>query len=81
MNMDERNEQGKGYQNFRMGLDLGMGGFYMVLGITLITLRYFGNFEFNVTYATILGALMIGYGCFRLYLGFKGFKNRKRRTV
>lgn len=79
MNIEERNEGSKGYQNFRMGLDLGMGGLYTVFGIILVTLRYFGNFEFNKTMATIIGCLMIGYGAFRIYRGIVAMRQNKRR--
>ncbi|MES2703797.1 MAG: hypothetical protein V4649_14245 [Bacteroidota bacterium] len=69
MGIDDRNEQGKGYQSFRMGLDIGMGILYLCLGTGALYLRYFGNMPLNATYAMVLGCLMIGYGLFRLYRG------------
>jgi uncharacterized membrane protein len=78
MNIEDRNEGSKGYESFRMGLDIGMGTLYLVLGVILVTLRFFGKFEFNVTYATILGCLMIGYGLFRLYRGVIVLLRRKK---
>jgi len=74
MNYQERNEGSKGYRNFRSSLDLGMGVFYIIIGLILLYVKYFGSMELSTTYAYILGTLMLVYGIFRLYRGIIAFK-------
>lgn len=81
MNLDERNEQSTGYRHFRTSLDLGMGVFYVIIGMIIMYVKYFGSIELAGAYAYILGGLMVLYGVFRVYRGFKAMRNRPRRSI
>jgi len=81
MNHDERNEQSGPYRHFRSSLDLGMGVFYIAIGIAVWTLRFFGNIELSATYSYIFGGAMVLYGLFRLYRGVQGLRMKKRRNA
>jgi hypothetical protein len=77
MDYQERNQESKGYLNFRNSLDLGMGAFYLIIGIILINMKYFGNMELSTSYAYILGGLMLLYGGFRIYRGIAALRKIK----
>ena len=79
MNLDERNEGSRGYRSFRTGLDLGMGVLYVAIGCLILYIKHFGAMELPTTFAYILGSLMLLYGVFRIYRGFVGMKEGKRR--
>ena len=79
MNYEERNEQSGPYRSFRDSLDLGMGLFYIIIGIVIISVKYFGFMELSVVYAYILGSLMLLYGAFRIYRGIKNIRMRQKR--
>jgi hypothetical protein len=79
MNYEERNEQNRGYRNFRTGLDFGMGIFYILIGISVGYLRYFGTIELQKIYAYALGMLIILYGAFRISRGIAGVKEQNAR--
>jgi hypothetical protein len=82
MNYEERNEQSGPYRHFRNSLDLGMGLFYIIIGVVIISVKYFGFIELSVVYAYILGGLMVLYGAFRIYRGLQNLRalHNKRRT-
>ncbi len=69
MNLDERMEQSGTHSAFRTSLDIGMGAIYIIMGIVLFSMRYFGAIELPPTTAYILGTVMILYGAFRIYRG------------
>jgi hypothetical protein len=80
MNLDERNENSRGYSTFRMGLDLGMGVLYVCIGLLILYMKHFGGMELPSTFANVLGGLMVVYGVFRLYNGIKTLRqNRSHR--
>lgn len=79
MNYEERNEQSRGYRNFRVGLDFGMGIFYILIGGSVTYLRYFGALELQKGYAYPLGILIILYGIFRISRGIVGIKEERTR--
>jgi uncharacterized membrane protein HdeD (DUF308 family) len=79
MNLDERREQSQTYNAFRTSLDMGMGAIYVVLGIVVLSMRYFGTIELSPTTAYVLGAIMILYGAFRMYRGMVVILQKKKR--
>lgn len=79
MNHEERNEQSGPYRSFRDSLDLGMGFFYIIIGLAILSLKYFGNMELSPAYSYILGSLMLLYGAFRIYRGIRNFRTRQKR--
>lgn len=84
MNLDERMEQSTTYSSFRTSLDIAMGAIYIILGVILVSLHYFGTVELSTTSAWVLGSAMVLYGAFRIYRGITAIgavrRDRKRNT-
>jgi hypothetical protein len=80
MNLDERNEQSPVYSSFRTTLDMSMGAIYMIMGVILFSMRYFGTVELGTTAAFVLGGIMVLYGAFRIYRGYVAINNRRRSS-
>ena len=78
MNYEERNQQSRGYRNFRTSLDFGMGVLYIIVGALIIYARYYGAMELTTAFAYVLGGLMIAYGIFRIFRGWSAMKNSRR---
>lgn len=76
MNIEERNEKGKGYKNFRGSLHIGMGGLYLVIGGAVIYFKAFGAMALSAGVAYTIGAAMILYGGFRIWRGWMDLKYR-----
>jgi hypothetical protein len=81
MNYEERNESNKGYQRFRATMHIGMGVFYIVIGLSVIYIKYFGAMELPSGFAYVLGSLMLLYGIFRVWRGIADMKQMKRRDI
>jgi len=81
MNYEERNEQSGPYRHFRTSLDLGMGVFYIVISVAVISMKYFGTIELPTASAYILGGLMALYGLFRIYRGIQGMRIKRQRAA
>ncbi len=80
MNLDERMGQSRTYSSFRTSLDIGMGAIYVVIGVVVFTMRYFGAIELSKTTGYVLGGLMVLYGLFRIYRGAAVMLEKKRPT-
>jgi len=80
MNYEERNEQNRGYRNFRTGLDFGMGIFYMLIGFSVLYLKYFGAIELSKGLAYALGIMIVLYGVFRVSRGIQAVREQNKRT-
>lgn len=71
-------ENNKGYRNFRNSLDLGMGVFYVIIGVLILYVKYFGTLELSQGTAYALGGLVVLYGLFRIYRGISNFRKIKQ---
>ena len=71
----ERNRSRRG---FRTTMDIGMGIFYIVIGLVVILYRSFGNLPIPTFIAYILGVMMVIGGAFRFYRGLKDVLPRKK---
>jgi|GEM_PF-1395576 len=69
MNLDERMEQSGTYSAFRTSLDMAMGAVYIIIGVVVFTMRYFGTVELPTGTSWALGGLLLLYGAFRIYRG------------
>ncbi len=84
MSYGESNERQRSRRGFRTPLDLGMGVFYVAIGIVIMVTRSFGVYSIppGVLYTTItyvLCGMMIVGGCFRFYRGWQDIlQNRKK---
>ncbi|RYD59509.1 MAG: hypothetical protein EOP56_01195 [Sphingobacteriales bacterium] len=81
MSYDERNESNKGYQRFKATMHIGMGIFYLLIGASVIYIKYFGAMELPTGFAYVLGSLMLLYGGFRIWRGIMDMKQMKRRDI
>lgn len=80
MNLDERTEQNNSFSTFRTSLDVGMGVVYVVLGIVVFSMRYFGTLELPASSAYVLGSVMVLYGAFRIYRGIVAIMRRRKNA-
>lgn len=78
MSLEEQNRN-RGIERFQTIMHLGMGSFYIIIGLLVLYVRYFGTMELSAGLAYALGGLMILYGVFRLWRGFVGLKQQKLR--
>jgi hypothetical protein len=81
MNQEERNSNNTGYQRFRSTLHMGMGVFYVCVGVLIIYVKYFGTMALPETFAYVLGSMMIFYGLFRLWRGFVDLRDMPKRDM
>ncbi|GAA4462269.1 hypothetical protein GCM10023093_08520 [Nemorincola caseinilytica] len=77
MNIDERMEQSSTYSAFRTSLDIAMGAIYIIMGIAVFSLRYFGTVELPAGTAYALGTILVLYGAFRIYRGITAMSRRR----
>ncbi|HVB03163.1 MAG TPA: hypothetical protein VNE41_05545 [Chitinophagaceae bacterium] len=72
MNLEERNRHTRAYVRFRMVFDILMGVFYILGGFFVMESGSFQarlNLSRPIYYG--LGALLLVYGTFRIFRGFK----------
>lgn len=81
MSYEERNGSNKGYQRFKGTMHIAMGIFYLVIGLLVIYVKYFGAMELPDGFAYVLGGLMLAYGLFRIWRGFADLKAMSRRDI
>ncbi len=67
-----------GMQRFQTIMHLGMGCFYLVVGMLVLFVKYFGTMELSSGLAYTLGTLMIIYGLFRVWRGIAALKSGRR---
>lgn len=63
--------------SFRAILDFVMGTVYVVLAGVILYSRHFGTIELPPATVYGMSGLLIVYGIFRLYLGFKRYKQER----
>ena len=69
MSYEESDARRKSNQGFRTVMDLGMGLFYIGIGLWLIINKAFGTMAVPPFIAYLLGGMMIVGGAFRFYKG------------
>ncbi len=63
--------------NYRASLHIAMGILYLAIGSAVMYLKYFGAFELPIGLAYLLGGLMLVYGTFRIWRGWRDLKMSK----
>jgi hypothetical protein len=61
-------------------MDIGMGIFYVAIGIFIVYAKAFGTMAIPPFIAYILGSMMIIGGGFRFYRGIKAFLPQKKNN-
>ena len=76
----DNNQRPSSYERMQIPLHIGMGCVYIIFGILILYVKYFGSMELSAGLAYALGGLMLVYGTFRLWRGFSLLRksNRKR---
>jgi len=69
----QNTEREKSQSLFRKTMDIGMGLFYTVIGVLVIYMQSFGNFQMPAFVAYILGGMMSVGGIFRFVRGVRSF--------
>ena len=80
MSYEETNERRRSNSYFRITMDIGMGIFYIAIGIFVVYAKAFGTMPIPPFIAYILGCMMIIGGCFRFYRGIKAFLPQKNNN-
>ena len=65
--------------NLRVGMDIGMGLFYAIIGVIVVYYKTFGKMDVPPYVAYVLGTMMIIGGCARLYRGIKAILPQKEK--
>lgn len=81
MDHEERNKSGKGYQQFRAILHVGMGSFYLLIGGLVLYIKQFGSMDLSSGLAYPLGVLILLYGIFRLWRGITDMRRLPKRDM
>lgn len=71
------NERRNQYNNFRSTMHMVMGLLYIGIGSAVLYLKLFGTFELSPGLAYFIGIMMISYGAFRVWRGWKDKQNNK----
>lgn len=75
MNYQEKKSGSKNYDRLRGSMHIGMGLFYLVTGVLVLYVKYFGTLQLPDMLAYALGVLMLAYGVFRIWRGVASIKN------
>lgn len=76
-NFEERNQRQNSYGRFRAILHLSMGCMYLLIGAALV---YVQSTQGGIgSFAYLVGGLMLLYGVFRIWRGFRDMKEMRRR--
>ncbi len=76
----QNTEREKSQSLFRKTMDVGMGLFYTVIGVTVIYMQSFGNLPMPAWVAYILGGMMAVGGVFRFIRGVRSFMPPKKES-
>ena len=71
MSNEESIERKRSRRGYRTPLDIGMGIFYVIIGIVVMTVKAFGDMKIPPAIAYVLGGMMVIGGSFRFYRGLK----------
>ncbi|MEZ5017484.1 MAG: hypothetical protein R2800_10570 [Flavipsychrobacter sp.] len=74
------NESNSRYSNFRSTMHIVMGVLYIAIGSAVLYLKLFGKFELSPGLAYFIGIMMISYGAFRIWRGWKDIQNNKQKS-
>ncbi|WP_123985357.1 hypothetical protein [Taibaiella soli] len=82
MSYEERQQNSNGtYSRFQSTLNIGMGLVYLLVGITIVYMKVYGQVPLGPGLAYTLGGLMIVYGVFRLWRGFMDIRRSRLDKV
>ncbi|HTN47002.1 MAG TPA: hypothetical protein VL098_11695 [Flavipsychrobacter sp.] len=75
----ENSTRRSGYERVQIPLHFGMGSVYIIFGILVLYVKYFGSIQLSSGIAYTLGGLMALYGAFRIWRGIVMLRQQNRR--
>lgn len=75
MSNDDRSRKGTNWQRIRAMQHIGMGAVYIIIACLLFWVKTFGSISLSNGVAYALGSLLLLYGAFRIWRGFRDLKN------
>ena len=75
----EDNTRRSSYERMQIPLHFGMGSVYIIFGMLVLYVKYFGTMELSSGIAYALGGLMLIYGVFRISRGIILLRNNNKR--
>ena len=78
MDREDNNRKNQGWQRVRAIQHIGMGGVYLVVGGLVLSAKRFGLVALSGVFAYVLGSVMLLYGAFRIWRGFKDLNTKDR---
>jgi hypothetical protein len=67
------------YERVQIPLHFGMGSVYIIFGVLVLYVKYFGSMQLSSGIAYALGGLMLLYGTFRIWRGVVMLRQQNRR--
>jgi hypothetical protein len=80
--MNQRPSENKprsNYEKMQIPLHFGMGSVYLLFGLLIVYVKYFGSMQLSAGVAYVLGSLLILYGGFRIWRGISLLKQDRSR--
>lgn len=77
MSYDDQRESSHGFSRARSVLHISMGVVYLILGCFVLYLQRFGGLALPGVLAYLVGGLMLLYGGFRIWRGWRDMQERK----
>ncbi len=74
----ENTPRRSGMERMQIPMHIVMGFVYIIFGLLIFYVKYFGTIELSAGLAYALGGLLMLYGVFRLWRGFAMLKQAKR---
>jgi len=66
-------------EKIQIPLHLGMGFLYIVIGLMVLYIKYFGSMALSSSIAYFLGSMLLLYGCFRIWRGITMMRQQTKR--
>ncbi len=74
MDSADRKNKERRWQRLRAAQHIGMGAIYIIIAALLFWVRTFGTIALSAGTAYALGALLLVYGVFRIWRGFRDLR-------
>lgn len=76
MTNEDRNRTTSTNNRFRAYLNISMGIIYIIFGIAIMYIKYFGSIALGTMAAYTLGGIMLLYGAFRMWRGIVDIRQK-----
>lgn len=73
------NKPRSNYEKMQIPLHFGMGSIYVIFGLLVVYVKYFGSMSLSAGIAYALGGIMLIYGAFRIWRGISLLRQNNNR--